>query len=57
MRGIRTQVIDSIQYVQENFTKFRNPEQMFNYLKSITTYRNDPPGVELLQSVPTLLDQ
>ena len=29
--------------------------KMFNYLKSITTYRNDPPGVELLQSVPTLL--
>jgi hypothetical protein len=56
MRGIRTQVIDSIQWVQENLPRFRNPEQMFNNLKTMTTYRNDPPGVELLQSVPTLLE-
>jgi hypothetical protein len=57
MRGIRTQVIDSIDYVQNNLPRFRNPEQMFNVLKQMTTYKNDPPGVELLQSVPTLLEQ
>jgi len=30
---------------------------MFNNLKQMVVYRNDPPGVELLQSVPTLLEQ
>jgi hypothetical protein len=56
MRGIRTQVIDSIQYVQENFPKYKNPEQLFNNLKQLVKYQNDPPGVELLQSVPTLFE-
>lgn len=55
MRGIRTQVIDSIDYVKNNLPRYRNPEQMFNNLKQMIVYKNDPPGVELLQSVPTLL--
>lgn len=54
MQGIRTQVIDSIDYVCDNLPKFSSPEQMFRQLKSMVTYKNDPPGVELLQSVPTL---
>jgi hypothetical protein len=57
MRGIRTQVIDSINWVQENLPRYSNPEQMFNNLKTMVVYKNDPPGVELLQSVPTLFDQ
>lgn len=32
MRGIRTQVIDSIQYVQENLPRYRNPEQMLSLI-------------------------
>jgi len=28
---------------------------LFALLKQHTTYRNDPPGVELLQSMPTLM--
>jgi hypothetical protein len=56
MKGIRTQVIDSIEYAQNNLPRFKNPEQMFNVLKQMTTYRNDPPGVELLQSVGTLFE-
>jgi hypothetical protein len=56
MRGIRTQVIDSIDYVSANMPRYQNPEQMFNQLKQIIQYKNDPPGVELLQSVPTLLE-
>lgn len=54
MKGIRVQVIDSIAWTMDNMPKFSNPEQMFNQLKSMVTYRNDPPGVELLQSVETL---
>ena len=57
MRGIRTQVIDSIDWVQDNLPRYRNPEQLFNNLKTMVTYKNDPPGVELLQSVPTLFEQ
>lgn len=56
MRGIRTQVIDSFDWVCENLPQYNNPEQIFNHLKSMVTYKNDPPGVELLQSVPTLFD-
>lgn len=56
MKGIRTQVIDSIDYYFENLPIFSDPEEMFNNLKSMVVYKNDPPGVELLQSVPTLFD-
>jgi hypothetical protein len=30
------------------------PEQLFYTLKEVTHYRNDPPGIELLQSMPSL---
>jgi hypothetical protein len=56
MKGIHRQVVDSIDYVCDNFPKFSTPEQMFNHLKSMVTYHNDPPGVELLQSVQTLFE-
>jgi hypothetical protein len=56
MRGIRTQVIDSIDYCVNELPKFDNPEQMFNVLKTMVTYKNDPPDTELLQSVPTLFN-
>ncbi len=50
------QVSESIAYCQEFFANFDNPEQLFNQLKLLTTYKNDPKGVELLQSVETLFD-
>jgi len=56
MKGIRTQVIDSLSYCVNNMPSFNNPEQMFKALKNMITYHNDPPGVELLQSVPTLFE-
>jgi len=56
MRGIRRQVIDSLEYCCNELPRFSNPEQMFNVLKNAVTYKNDPPGVELLQSVPTLFE-
>ena len=57
MKGIRIQVIDSLDYCVNEIPKFRDPEQMFQVLKSMVTYKNDPPGVELLQSVPTLFEE
>lgn len=56
MQGIRTQVIDSLEYCANEMPRFSDPEQMFKALKEMVTYKNDPPGVELLQSVPTLFE-
>jgi len=56
LKGIRTQVIDSIDYCQKNMPSYNSPENMFYGLKNMTTYINDPKGVELLQSVQTLFD-
>ena len=54
MRGIRQQVIDSLEFCVNEMPSFDDPEQMFKALKNMVTYKNDPPGTELLQSVPTL---
>lgn len=56
MRGIRTQIIDSLDYCVNSMPKFKDPEQMFKTLKNLVTYKNDPHGVELLQTVPTLFE-
>lgn len=34
---------------------YRNPKDIFYLLKAATRYKHDPPGVELLQSMQTLL--
>lgn len=56
MRGIRTQVIDSLDYCVNSMPKFEDPEQMFKTLKNLVTYKNDPDGIELLQTVQTLFE-
>jgi len=56
MDGIRRQIIDSIEYCCNEMPKFSNPRDMFSFLRTITKYHNDPHQVELLQTVPTLLD-
>lgn len=57
MRGIRTQVVDSLSFCVNEMPTFDNPEQMFKALRNMTTYKNDPPNVELIQSVPTLFNE
>lgn len=56
MKGIRTQVIDSLDYCVNDMPTFDSPEQMFNTLRNMVKYKNDPPGIELLQTVPTLFN-
>jgi hypothetical protein len=56
MKGIRIQVIDSLDFCVNKMPSFENPEQMFKTLKNMITYKNDPPGTELLQTVPTLFE-
>lgn len=56
MKGIRVQVIDSLDFCLNEMPRFDDPELMFKTLKQVITYKNDPRGVELLQSVPTLFN-
>ena len=56
MRGIRTQIIDSLEYCVNNMPRFSDPAQMFSTLKNLITYKNDPQGIELLQTVQTLFE-
>lgn len=54
---LKQQVIDSLPYMQDYIPdNISSPEQLFYFLKSITTYKKDPPGIERLQMVPTLMD-
>lgn len=52
---LRKQIIHSLPYVVKNLPRFNTPEEIFNYCKSRYTFKNDPPGTELFQTVPTLL--
>ena len=56
MRAMREQIAGSIPYCLDELPTFRDPQAMFEFCRLITTYHSDPPGVELIQSVPTLLD-
>ena len=54
--GIRQQVIDSLDYVAENFPPLKTPDEIFTYCKLITTYKSDPKDIELVQTVETLME-
>lgn len=56
LRHIRLQVAEGLDYADENVPLFLNPHDLYIWLKSRTTYVDDPHNVELLQSLPTLLE-
>ena len=56
LQGIHRQVVDSLDYCANNMPVYPDPQSMFYGLKQLITYHNDPPGVELLQTVPTLFE-
>jgi hypothetical protein len=56
LRLFRKQVMEGVPYAQQELPRFTSPEQIFNWLKLRTTYKNDPKGTELFQTLPTLLD-
>src|SRR6478609_83823 len=51
---LKVQVVESIPFAYEVCPAFENPEQLFNWLKKRVKYRNDPKGVELLQTMQTM---
>jgi len=48
------QIEDSLDYASGFVMAGTTPSALFSMLKTLTTYKNDPPGVELLQSMPSL---
>ena len=50
------QVRDSLNYADSYLTYNVTPKEIFHILKQNTTYKHDPVGVELLQSMPSLMD-
>ena len=56
LRLLRKQVMEGVPYAQQDLPKFDTPEQVFRWLKLRTTYKHDPKGTELFQTLPTLLD-
>lgn len=48
------QIYDSLDYAEGFVTRGTKPKELFWFLKTMTSYKNDPPGVELLQSMPSL---
>ncbi len=55
LRKLKQQVIDGLPFALNECPKFETPEQIFYWLKRRTRYKNDPRGIELLQTLPTLL--
>ena len=45
-----------IPYCKDKFPHWEDPRQMFYYLKNLVTFKNDPPGTELLQGPYTLFE-
>jgi hypothetical protein len=55
LRYIKVQIIDGIKYAEKTSPVFNTPRQLWDYLKPKLHYKNDPPGIELLQSYETLI--
>lgn len=54
IKQLRRQVIDSYDFASKTCPEFSSPEDLFYWLKKQVVYKNDPPGVEFLQTMQTL---
>ena len=52
---MQLQIDESLSFARNFVPRGETPRSLFALLKAHTTYRHDPPGVELLQSMPTLM--
>lgn len=56
LKCLRIQVIDSLPYISRYIPHtIQTPEELFYFLKDNVVYKKDPKGVELLQTVQTLM--
>lgn len=57
LKMLKRQVIDSMPYAHQYIPiNIYTPAELFRYLKSETTYKNDPPGIEYIQTLQTLFE-
>ena len=52
---MQLQIEESLSFARNFVPRGETPRSLFALLKAHTTYRHDPPVVELLQSMPTLM--
>lgn len=52
---LKHQVIDSLNYADDNVPDFSEPASLFYWLKDRTIYKNDPSTIELLMTMETML--
>jgi hypothetical protein len=58
LQSLKIQVEDSLPFIGDFIPDtIQNPEQLFYFLKDLTTYKKDPVKRELLQTVQTLLSK
>jgi len=55
LKHIKIQISDGVPFALSKCPAFKDPEELFTWLKKRVTYKNDPKGIELLQTLPTLL--
>lgn len=53
--ALKRQVADSMSYAKKNIPSFSTPEELYYWMRGKVQYTSDPDGVELLQSLPTLV--
>ena len=56
MEMLMCQVYESIPFAAKVCPAMESPEQIFRWLKNQLIYRNDPPGIELLQAYHTMME-
>lgn len=54
---IKNQAVESIPFCYEITEGISSPEQLFYFLKTLVTYKNDPPGIELVHTVESLFEK
>jgi len=56
LKAMAVQIADSLDYADKFLPVETSVDEIWRILKDNLIYKNDPPGVELLQSFPTLME-
>jgi hypothetical protein len=53
---MQRQIEESLDYAEDFTPRNTTPKELFWIMRNNLTYKNDPPGVELLQSFPSMME-
>lgn len=56
LKQMSAQIAESVSYADHFVPKSTTPQEIWYILKDNLVYKNDPPGIELLQSFPSLME-